>query len=364
MNRHFLPTLLVVIVLTFIPSISFAVIPSDFILSIGTQISQFISITAIVTVTVVGSIFHFFKDVLTKKIKWILTILIVVIVVVTIYLKFFYTYAFFNDRLTLLYTDNNNQNQSLTINLFREEVIPHIYKHIYTVASNDQANSVKYAYNKHYSTHKFVSTDTIVSSFVNNNNYNTLNEEYSISVRLNNTTYDIKLPSMDGDILLNKDLYRLTYSNIGSGDIVVNSHNYKANFVLDKTLSNNARKSVAGANLQSKTNHAFLFDTDNNYYLIDTTIVTNPTDNYTSHVWTACKQGSVTEKSVSAGPIVFSNNNIIESINNVCFGKSLTINNKQSISILNDTDYLVSGFVTDQNNVTKNLMGVNLYVEN
>lgn len=361
-NRLFI---IYLVVLTFFtPSISYAVVPPDFIINISSQFAQFFSIVGILTATVFGSIFHFFKDVLSKTVKWVIAISTILIIFIVIYFKFFYLYSFYNDSLTLLYKNDIGQDQALVVELFRIETLPHIYKQYYIATEiNDQKNK-KSSYTKFYSRKSTVIEKDFVKKFSNKNNYNILTEDYLIVFELDNKEYTVDILNMHGDFIVNNSLERLTYTNMGTTDLSIDGEKYPTNYLLIKNLSTDVSKSVADNTLKSITNHEFIVDEDGGSYLVDNTIVTNPTDDYISHLWVLCKKGKLLEKKVNGSNIEYNTNNKIVSITNFCFDQSVKINEEEKSKFDTSETYLISGEIFDAKNNSKKIKGLNLYLEN
>jgi len=355
--------LAIVIISVIIPVVSYAVIPPDFILNISSQFTQFFSLVALSLVAASGAMLHFFKDVLSKTVKWVISICLIFITLIVFYFIFFYSYSFYNDRLTILYKDNNQKDQALMVELYRIEKFPFIYRHYYVAKSIDDENNKKYSYTKAYSRTGGVLEKNFIKKFLNNNNYNTLNEDYFINLEVDNKEYIISLPDLHGDFILNNSLPRLTYINMGQTNISIDNTIYPAQFLLTKNLSNDSSKSVADDTLESITNHEFLADTEGGLYLVDSTFVENPKDDYTSHLWVLCKKGSFLEKRINEVDVKYNVENKIISINNICFNQNVIIDDSNENNNKNSNEYLITGQITD-NNKTKKIKGLNLYVEN
>ncbi|MBT4849407.1 hypothetical protein HON36_00980 [Candidatus Parcubacteria bacterium] len=236
-----------------------------------------------------------------KTSKVIILWLLVVILSIAVPLSYllFNKSLYFSDRIIVLFNDENNANHALIVELVSYEMAPYYYHHTYFAILLDEKK------NSHTKSHEFNSFngDFQAKDFIKNikkeNNENILDEDYLISLQINNKNIEIDLTDLRGDFLINNSLDRFTYMNLGNTEIKINGQGQQADFAMNRTSSINHGKLMLSQNVRAKGQAVFLADKDGALYYTDITNVPENSTNYMSHAWSINKHDNVLRKDVS-----------------------------------------------------------------
>ena len=215
--------------------------------------------------------------------------------------------VYFSDRLFVVYKDANNKSQAIMIALTRYNTIPHLYEYHYRASwvGHDSAVVWKdYEYRSFASIFKPVD---FIKKIINTNNENILEENYAISIELDNKKIDIDLKQMTGDFLINNSLDRFTYINMGTTTVVIDGRSYPASFVLNKSASMNYIKSMREQAVAARGMVAFFSDLAGELFYTDITTVFEEKSRYMSHAWVLNKNGKTLKKDTGEKIVLASN---------------------------------------------------------
>jgi hypothetical protein len=359
----------IVIITGLIPNLAKAVLPPDIIINASVQIGQFFAVISLFFATIFGTVFHWQRfKIFFNRYKFVIIIALFLGIFVS-YFTFFYKYSFYSDKLVIIINDDSTNNANIkndifTIELYREEIFPHIYSNYYLLHgfNKDEPNEPYYNIKSFISFNKNASPKYFINKIKNENLYNIQQENYALGFNTGKDAYKLNLTDLKGDFIINNDLSRLVYLNMGKSKIEINGEIYPIDFMLIKTMSNNKKYAISSdENLHLKTNHMFITDENGSQYVIDDTKVEKVIDGYNSHNWIVCKEKESQQKNINNKTVQYLNDRIL-TIDDVCFGKSINITNPKITTKLIESNEVITGFVQDKDN-KYNFIGLNLYVE-
>lgn len=229
---------------------------------------------------------------------WLGAILIVATVPFGLYKVSKYTFR--ADRISLIYQDENNATHVVMIQLLSYEYFPKVYSHDYFVLEMAEDEYPYWDVHTFNTIKEDFRPNDFVTSIVRENNENTLNEDYAVSVRLRDSLLEVDLQDLTGDFLVNNALERFTYLNMGETRIHVNGKPYTAKFALSR------KASIDLGQLQEDQKHAlrgsvlFLTDSEGELFYTDVTDATVNNGKYNSHAWSLNRHGDVLQKDVGS----------------------------------------------------------------
>lgn len=298
------------------------------------------------------------SSILKITIYWIIFIALILSLMLS-YL-FLSNSNFFSDRLFVLYKDDNNNSNVLMIKLTKYNIFPHFYHYEYIVSltgKNTKTILKEYEYNS--IKNNFKATD-FIKNIINTNNENILNEDYAMSLNINNKKIDIDLRDMTGDFLINNTLERLTYVNMGSSTIMIDGIKYKADFVLNKTASVSYRQLILDQSVDARGTAVFFSDMSGGLYYVDISHVFEEGSKYMSHAWALNKNEQILKKDVGEKVVLVSNNKGSVVFNLPAFNNARVKLDKVADFSFRKTSYnLLEGELVDDNG-EKIIAGFNL----
>lgn len=203
------------------------------------------------------------------------------------------------DRFIIFYQDENKNNNVLMIELVKYyNILPLNHSYVYSFILTWEWVKTKSKIYKFDSYKDYFIKNWFINNIKNENNENTLIENYDIDLKTEDLNISFSLKNMNWDFLINNSLNRFTYENMWSTNIIINWKKYNANFVLNKARASNSIIYNIKENIKSKWIVSYFTDMKWNIFSIDITNVYKTNTNYISHAWFINKNNDILKKVV------------------------------------------------------------------
>ncbi len=252
------------------------------------------------------------------------------------------------DRLIVHFSTPEQEHNILLVELTRYSVFPYVYQHQYTAKFiNEKVGTEENQQFKSLSS--AVAGKDFLTSFSNSNQYNLLDEDYTLEVDIDGNQYAIDLQNLTGDFLINNSLERFTYLNLGTTTITINNRAYDASYSLNKTASTDITKTTLQDDVSGSGNSIFFTDDQGGVYTIDMTQVDTGAGEYDSHNWLVYKNGHTLQKAANVADLTLENETTQNpSLDVVLFNNArITFTELAHLKKRDKTYSLLSGEITD-----------------
>ncbi len=312
--RTLFQTLVMFISLVTYPHTAFAVLPPDILFSVGASLWQILAMVGVFVTGAAMSVLPFLKGVFTGDRNWRVISLCVGLTLLagTGLLAFLSRpnatptpqpsvstgtsaslgYRFFADRFVIHGTRKDGTPLLVDLVINRKEATPGVFAHYYMAQIIDGEATAKDYFTRDAASHE-VLPDLLFTRFVRHATSSEPSREWQgFSFYMLGKQYAVSSGPMDGDFVVRNVPEYSEYSSAGSGIVSEEGEQVPVSIYHERVYSTDYRPLIffeGSVTLRSETVQLVLWDALGNFYLIDRSLVPEPSPVYASHFWALYK---------------------------------------------------------------------------
>ncbi|MBP9718541.1 hypothetical protein KBD59_04585 [Candidatus Gracilibacteria bacterium] len=203
---------------------------------------------------------------------------------------------YFNEGIIVVSENQNDKEKFvLEMDLSRKEINKGNFLHYYT-AHIFQNGKKKTIQTNFYSNSPEIKANAFLPSYTHTTADDlSTRENYVFSLTIDDKKIKVSTSGLEGDFITKNDIAYTRYLSIGKGDVEMNGEKIKTNVVLENIYSADSGKYLFFSDIEelsSRTYRFLVWDTDNNFYLLDDSTVSRDSPFYRPHTWVLYKNAA------------------------------------------------------------------------
>lgn len=213
---------------------------------------------------------------------------------------------YLRDDLTLSGEDLAGNDFLLKVGLNRKEIEPSKFIHYYSARLFYLGKSHIIYSSNFIDPSPYPQTNQFLKSFTNELTDDlSTKETYSFNITIDEEEIRAEINGLVGDFITKNRLEYTRYLSIGTAEVTLNNQSFQTNAMIEKSYSSDHSKYLffdGYDEMSSRTYKFELWDEENNFYLIDDSVVSEDHPAYRPHTWVLYKdtKGNYTKRAFSA----------------------------------------------------------------